>query len=106
MGIPPLIGFFGKQMVLSAALDKGYIFLSIIAITTSVIGAVYYLNIIKEVFFFNSEYKVNSLFEKIKINIKIIASKFYINSNYNYININHEDLKLSSSITFVISNIT
>ena len=40
-GIPPLIGFFGKQMVLSAALDKGYIFLSLVAIITSVIGAVY-----------------------------------------------------------------
>jgi hypothetical protein len=40
-GIPPLLGFFGKQMVLSAALDKGYIFLSLVAIITSVIGAVY-----------------------------------------------------------------
>ena len=27
VGIPPLIGFFGKQMVLSAALDNGYVFL-------------------------------------------------------------------------------
>ena len=32
VGIPPLVGFFGKQMVLSAALDNGYIFLSLIAI--------------------------------------------------------------------------
>ena len=39
VGIPPLVGFFGKQMVLSAALDKGYIFISLIAILTSVIGA-------------------------------------------------------------------
>jgi NADH-ubiquinone oxidoreductase chain 2 len=46
VGIPPLIGFFAKQMVLSAALDNGYIFLSLIAILTSVIGAGYYLNII------------------------------------------------------------
>jgi len=54
-GIPPLVGFFGKQMVLSAALDNGYIFLSLIAILTSVIGAVYYLNIIKEIFFYSPE---------------------------------------------------
>jgi NADH-ubiquinone oxidoreductase chain 2 len=27
-GIPPLLGFFAKQMVLSAALDSGYIFFS------------------------------------------------------------------------------
>jgi len=50
-GIPPLIGFFAKQLVLSAALDKGYIFMALIAIITSVIGAAYYLGIIKVVFF-------------------------------------------------------
>jgi NADH-ubiquinone oxidoreductase chain 2 len=52
VGIPPLIGFFAKQMVLSAALDSGYVFLTLVAILTSVISAVYYLNIIKEVFFY------------------------------------------------------
>ena len=38
VGIPPLVGFFGKQMVLSAALDKGLYFYTLIAILTSVIG--------------------------------------------------------------------
>lgn len=38
-------------MVLSAALEKGYFFMALIAIITSVIGAVYYLGIIKLVFF-------------------------------------------------------
>ena len=56
VGVPPLIGFFAKQMVLSAALDNGYILWSIIAILTSVIGAVYYLNLIKEIFFFDTIY--------------------------------------------------
>jgi NADH-ubiquinone oxidoreductase chain 2 len=59
VGIPPLIGFFAKQMVLSAALDSGYVFLALVAILTSVISAVYYLNIIKQVFFDESEYKIN-----------------------------------------------
>ena len=59
VGIPPLIGFFAKQMVLSAALDKGYIFLTLIAILTSVISAVYYLVIIKQVFFDKPDYKLN-----------------------------------------------
>ena len=59
VGIPPLIGFFAKQMVLSAALDNGYIFLTLVAILTSVISAVYYLNIIKQIFFDKPEYKVN-----------------------------------------------
>ena len=50
-GIPPLLGFFAKQLVLSAALQKGYFFMALIAIITSVIGAVYYLGIINVVFF-------------------------------------------------------
>jgi len=57
-GIPPLVGFFGKQMILSAALDNGYIFMALVAILTSVIGGVYYLFIIKELFFEKNEYKV------------------------------------------------
>jgi NADH:ubiquinone oxidoreductase subunit 5 (subunit L)/multisubunit Na+/H+ antiporter MnhA subunit len=51
VGIPPLIGFFAKQMVLSAAIDSGYVFMSLVAIFTSVISAVYYLAIIKQIFF-------------------------------------------------------
>ena len=46
-GIPPLVGFFAKQMVLSSALDNGDIFMCLIAILTSVISAVYYLYIVK-----------------------------------------------------------
>lgn len=61
VGIPPLVGFFAKQMVLSAALDNGYIFLSLIAIITSVIGAVYYLNVIKDIFFYYPEHEVNPI---------------------------------------------
>src|SRR5438309_7711919 len=63
VGVPPLIGFFAKQMVLSAALDNGYIFLTLIAILTSVISAVYYLNIIKQIFFDKPEYKVNPILD-------------------------------------------
>ena len=59
IGIPPLIGFFAKQMVLSAALDNGYIFITLVGILTSVIGAVYYLNIVKQMFFFKSDYVIN-----------------------------------------------
>jgi NADH-ubiquinone oxidoreductase chain 2 len=56
VGIPPLIGFFAKQMVLSSALDKGYVFLVLVAILTSVIAAVYYLGIIRKMYFDTHEY--------------------------------------------------
>lgn len=64
VGIPPLVGFFAKQMVLSAALDDGYVFLALIAIITSVIGAVYYLNVIKEIFFYTPEHEVNPILDE------------------------------------------
>lgn len=69
-GIPPLVGFFAKQMVLSAALDNGYIFLSLIAIITSVIGAVYYLNVIKEIFFYSPEHEVNPILNESNSTLK------------------------------------
>jgi NADH-ubiquinone oxidoreductase chain 2 len=56
VGVPPLIGFFGKQMILSSALQAGFIFITFIAILTSVISAVYYLWIVKLIFFDNKIY--------------------------------------------------
>jgi NADH-ubiquinone oxidoreductase chain 2 len=49
-GIPPLIGFFSKQLVLYSALQNGYYFISILAIIVSVISCSYYLQIIKVLF--------------------------------------------------------
>lgn len=64
IGLPPFLGFFAKQMVLSSALNSGYIFMSIIAILTSVISAVYYLVVIKQIFFDKPEY--NKVINKLK----------------------------------------
>ena len=49
-GVPPLLGFFSKQMVLYSAIGNGYIFMSIVAILTSVISASYYLKIVRILF--------------------------------------------------------
>lgn len=53
MGIPPLIGFFAKQQVLLASMQLDYYFVSLIAILTSVIGAAYYLRIVKFIYFYD-----------------------------------------------------
>jgi NADH-ubiquinone oxidoreductase chain 2 len=50
-GIPPLMGFFAKQMVFSSALQEGFVFLTLIGIFASVISAVYYLFIVRTMFF-------------------------------------------------------
>lgn len=59
IGLPPLVGFFGKQMVLTTALDNEKIILVIVAILTSVIGAVYYLGIIRTIYFNDTDYITN-----------------------------------------------
>jgi NADH-ubiquinone oxidoreductase chain 2 len=102
-GIPPLVGFFAKQMVLSAALDKGYIFLALVAILTSVIGGVYYLNIIKEIFFFSPEYELNSWLRNttLKGNIYNNNNELVKSANFNYKNI-----AISSPMAITISVIT
>jgi NADH-ubiquinone oxidoreductase chain 2 len=102
-GIPPLVGFFGKQMVLSAALDKGLIFLSLIAILTSVIGGIYYLSIVKEMFFSKSEYKINTSLEDLSLKGTILDSNKNLIKNIKF---NYSNIVLSSPISFVISNIT
>ena len=55
VGIPPLVGFFGKLLVLSAALNNGYIYMALVGILTSVISAVYYLLIVRHIFFYNAD---------------------------------------------------
>jgi NADH-ubiquinone oxidoreductase chain 2 len=102
-GIPPLVGFFAKQMVLSAALDNGYIFLSIIAILTSVIGAVYYLNVIKEIFFYSSQYKINPLLKNIDFNGNIYNKQ---NILVKSITFKYNNIAISSPIAVTISVIT
>ncbi len=52
-GIPPLSGFFGKLYVFAAALNAELIPLVIIGVITSIIGAFYYLRVIKVMYFDN-----------------------------------------------------
>ena len=49
-GIPPLAGFFGKYLVLAAAIDRGHLAYALIGIAVSVIGVYYYFGIIKAMF--------------------------------------------------------
>ena len=46
-GIPPLFGFWPKLLVFSAAVASGYVALAVAGILGTVIGAYYYLKIVK-----------------------------------------------------------
>ena len=50
-GIPPLFGFWGKFVVFQAAVAAGFIPLAAIGIAASVIGAFYYLKVVKVMYF-------------------------------------------------------
>jgi NADH-ubiquinone oxidoreductase chain 2 len=119
IGIPPIAGFFAKQMILSAALDKDQIFLAIVAILTSVIGAAYYLNLVKQIFFFQDDYLKNPSMDN-------VAMKAYITDHSNnilseitntaneketdikksYMNFTPNDITINSAIASAISVVT
>ena len=63
-GIPPFAGFFAKFFILSASMNEGFIYLSLIAVLSSVIAAFYYLRVIKNMFFNEGEKNLiqNSMF--------------------------------------------
>jgi NADH-quinone oxidoreductase subunit N len=50
-GIPPLAGFFAKFYVFLAAINAGLYVLAVIGVLTSVVGAYYYLAIVKTMYF-------------------------------------------------------
>ena len=50
-GIPPLAGFLGKYFIFVAAVNAGFVPLAVIGLLASVIGAFYYIRIIKLVYF-------------------------------------------------------
>ena len=75
-GIPPLIGFFSKQFVLYAAIQKGFYFISIVAIIVSVISASYYLNVIKILHVSDSNYIAKA---------KEAGKEWNINSTHSFI---------------------
>ena len=102
VGVPPLAGFFAKQMVLSSALDSGYIFMALVAILTSVISACYYLAVVKQIFFDKSDYIINPVIENISLKANLVRNTKIIEN----ININANNITLSSSLASVISVLT
>jgi len=50
-GIPPLAGFFSKLYIFKAAIDQGFIWISVIGVVSSVVSAYYYIRIVKIVWF-------------------------------------------------------
>jgi NADH-ubiquinone oxidoreductase chain 2 len=94
-GIPPLMGFFAKQMIFYASLQEGFVFITLIGILSSVISAVYYLFIVKTMFFDNhSYYKLENTGTLIELQNTVWEGKTSFK------------LVLSSSFSIIISILT
>jgi len=50
-GIPPFVGFYAKLSVLTAAVSAGLLWLAVVAVLFSLIGAFYYLRVVKVMYF-------------------------------------------------------
>ena len=64
VGIPPLAGFFGKLYVFLAAINAGLYWLAVIGLLTSVVGAFYYLRIVKLMYFDEARESFDSPIDK------------------------------------------
>jgi NADH-quinone oxidoreductase subunit N len=50
-GVPPAVGFYAKLTVFQAAMDAGFLWLAVVAVLFSLIGAFYYLRVVKLMYF-------------------------------------------------------
>jgi len=50
-GMPPTIGFYAKLLVLQAAVKAGFVWLAVVGVVAALIGAFYYLRIVKLMYF-------------------------------------------------------
>ena len=76
-GVPPAIGFFAKFFVIRSLVNTGYIAYASIALLLAVVGAFYYLNLIRLMYFEASEQQVGvvevSPFTRVVFMIQAIA---------------------------------
>jgi NADH-quinone oxidoreductase subunit N len=50
-GVPPTVGFYAKFAVIEAAINANFIWLAVVAVMTALIGAFYYLRVVKVMYF-------------------------------------------------------
>nr|YP_010133397.1 NADH dehydrogenase subunit 2 [Exaiptasia diaphana]CDG50905.1 NADH dehydrogenase subunit 2 [Exaiptasia diaphana]CDG50919.1 NADH dehydrogenase subunit 2 [Exaiptasia diaphana] len=83
-GIPPLIGFFSKWWILLSGITYEYYLVSILAVVCSVVAGVYYVRIVKIIYFQGDSFflvGLKTLREKKRINFRkslLIGASFYL----------------------------
>ena len=75
-GIPPLFGFYAKFAVFQAAVQAGLFPLAVVGIAASVIGAYYYLRIIKTMYFDEPATQFGAAHERVEGGLIALAAIF------------------------------
>lgn len=70
-GVPPTLGFYAKFMVLNALVDAGMTWLAALAVVFSIIGAYYYLRIVRAMYFEKPE---NGIAPNASVDMRIVLS--------------------------------
>ncbi len=75
-GIPPLFGFYAKFAVFQAAVQAGLFSLAVVGIVASVIGAYYYLRIIKTMYFDDPSTQFGAAHERVEGGLIALTAVF------------------------------
>ena len=70
-GVPPFIGFYSKLFILQQVISEGYVILAVVAVIFAVIGAYYYLQVIKTMYFDESD---KEIIVSAPIDLKVVLS--------------------------------
>jgi NADH-quinone oxidoreductase subunit N len=70
-GMPVLVGFYAKLVVLQAIVDAGLVWLAIYAVLFTVIGVYYYLRVVKAIYFDKPETAVEPLYIRPDVHLAI-----------------------------------
>ncbi|MEK9671634.1 MAG: NADH-quinone oxidoreductase subunit NuoN [Rhodospirillaceae bacterium] len=84
-GVPPLAGFFAKLYIFWAAIESGLVVVAVIGVLTSVIGAFYYLRIVRVMYFEDSEAPLDTHVSRelrwVILAMAIIISFYFVQPN-------------------------
>jgi len=73
-GIPPLLGFYAKFAVIQALLTQGYLWVSVFAVIMSLIGAFYYLRVVKVMYFDQPSQRLSDININMTWEVKLFLS--------------------------------
>lgn len=72
-GIPPIAGFFGKFFLFTAAAEKGYYILVLIAVLNTIISLYYYLLVIKAMFIDKNDAPIEHFRSNLPMKISLVV---------------------------------